>query len=121
MADPVVAQFFKEQNDYARAVLGRLGEPRERLFERIKALDNAGVVVTGVTRDGPYYFYEKLNPGDNGPKLYVRNVDGSGERALVDPQTLATPGSITRSTIFCRRSTGGTSRTGSPKVAPRPR
>jgi prolyl oligopeptidase len=92
MADPVVAQFFKEQNDYARAVLGRLGEPRERLLERIKELDNAGVVVTGVTRDGPYYFYEKLNPGDNGPKLYVRNVDGSGERVLVDPQTLATPG-----------------------------
>ena len=92
MADPVVAQFFKEQNNYARAVLGRLGEPRERLFERIKALDNAGIVVTGVTRDGPYYFYEKLNPGDNGPKLYVRNVDGSGERVLVDPQTLATSG-----------------------------
>ena len=92
MADPVVAQFFKEQNDYARAVLAKLGEPRERLFERIKALDNAGAVVTGVTRDGPYYFYEKLNPGDNGPKLFVRNVDGSGERALVDPQTLATPG-----------------------------
>ncbi|MGA9017874.1 MAG: prolyl oligopeptidase family serine peptidase [Candidatus Cybelea sp.] len=92
MQDPIVVQFFKEQNDYARAVLGRLGEPRERLFDRIKELDNAGVVVTGVTRDGPYYFYEKINPGDNSPKLYVRNVDGSGERVLVDPQSLATAG-----------------------------
>jgi prolyl oligopeptidase len=92
MSDPVVVQFFKEQNDYARAVLARLGEPRQRLFERIKELDNAGAVVSGVTRDGPYYFYEKLNPGDSGPKLYVRNVDGSGERVLVDPQSLATPG-----------------------------
>src|ERR1700728_519075 len=67
MADPVVVQFFKEQNDYTRAV-------RARLFDRIKELDNTGAVVTGVTRDGPYYFYEKLNPGDNSPKLYVRNV-----------------------------------------------
>src|SRR5580700_2899874 len=92
MQDPVVVQFFKEQNDYTRAVLGRLGEPRERLFDRIKELDNAGVLVTGVTRDGPYYFYEKLNPGDSGPKLYVRSVDGSGERVLVDPQSLATAG-----------------------------
>jgi prolyl oligopeptidase len=92
MQDPVVVQFFKEQNAYTRAVLSRLGEARQRLFDRIKALDNAGVLVTGVTKDGPYYFYEKLNPGDNGPKLYVRNVDGSGERVLVDPQSLATAG-----------------------------
>ena len=92
MQDPVVQQFFKQQNDYTRAVLGRLGNARDRLFERIKVLDNAGVTVNGVTRDGQYYFYEKLNPGDNSPKLYVRNADGSGERVLVDPQSLATTG-----------------------------
>ena len=55
-------------------------------------LDNAGASVSGVTRDGPYYFYEKLNPGDNSPKLYVRNVDGGDERVLVDPQALAGAG-----------------------------
>jgi prolyl oligopeptidase len=92
MKDPVVAQFFKEQNAYTRDVLGRLGPARQKLFDRIKELDNAGVSVIGVTRDGPYYFYEKLNPGDNSPKLYVRNVDGSGERVLVDPQSLASVG-----------------------------
>ncbi len=92
MKDPVVVRFFKEQNAYTRAVLSRLGAARERLFARIKVLDNAGVSVTGVTREGAYYFYEKLNPGDNGPKLYVRNADGSGERVLVDPQNLATAG-----------------------------
>jgi prolyl oligopeptidase len=92
MQDPVVQQFFKQQNDYTRAVLGRLGDARDRLSERIKVLDNAGVTVNGVTRDGQYYFYEKLNPGDNSPKLYVRNAAGSGERVLVDPQSLATAG-----------------------------
>jgi prolyl oligopeptidase len=92
MQDPTVVAFFKEQNAYTRAVLSRLGQARQQLFDRIKVLDNAGVSVSGVTRVGPYYFYEKLNPGDNTPKLYVRNVDGSGERVLVDPQALATAG-----------------------------
>jgi prolyl oligopeptidase len=92
MKDPVVISFFKEQNAYTRAVLSRLGTPREQLFERIKSLDNSGSVVSGVTRDGRYYFYEKLNPGDNSPKLYVRNADGGPERILVDPQSLAAAG-----------------------------
>ena len=42
MDDPAVKQFFKDQNDYTRAVLDRLGAPREALFERIKSSDNAG-------------------------------------------------------------------------------
>jgi prolyl oligopeptidase len=92
MQDPVVIRFFQQQNAYARAVLSGLGTAREQLFERIRSLDNSGAVVSGVTRVGPYYFYEKLNPGDNSPKLYVRNADGSGERLLVDPQRLATAG-----------------------------
>jgi prolyl oligopeptidase len=92
MNDPVVVQFFKDQNGYARAVLSLLGSPREQLFDRIKALDNAGASVTNVTRDGPYYFYEKLNPGENSPKLYLRNIAGGEEQVLVDPQSLAAPG-----------------------------
>ncbi len=92
MNDPVVIDFFKQQNAYARAVLAGLGSPRSQLFDRIRALDNAGTAVSGVTVDGPYYFYLKLNPGDNSPKLYVRGADESDERILVDPQRLATTG-----------------------------
>jgi prolyl oligopeptidase len=92
MDDPVVKQFFRDQNAYTRAVLDRLDGPRDQLFKRIAQLDNAGVFVTDVSRVGPYYFYEKLNPGENSYKLYVRNVDGAGERVLVDPQTLAKAG-----------------------------
>jgi prolyl oligopeptidase len=92
MKNPVTIDFFKAQNAYTRAVLSRLDGPREQLFNRIRALDNAGAAVSSVTRDGPYYFYEKLNPGDNTSKLYVRNVDGGPERILVDPQGLATAG-----------------------------
>lgn len=92
MQNPVVVNFFKDQNAYTRGVLSRLGPGRDALFERIKVLDNAGASVTGVTLDGPYYFYEKLKPGDNSPKLYVRAVTGGEERVLVDPQRLATAG-----------------------------
>ena len=92
MKDPVVAAFFKDQNQYARAVLDRLGAPRQRLFERIKTLDNAGVSVSDVTFDGPYYFYEKLKPGENSEKLYARARAGGPERLLVDPEKLAGAG-----------------------------
>jgi prolyl oligopeptidase len=92
MKDPVVVDFFKQQNAYTRAVLDRLGAPRQHLFDRIKVLDNAGVSVSDVTVDGPNYFYEKLNPGENSPKLYVRAAAGGGERLLVDPEKLATAG-----------------------------
>jgi len=92
MNDPAVVAFFRQENDYARGVLSRLGTARQQLFDRIAQLDNAGSSVSDVTRDGPYYFYIKLNPGDNTPKLYARKVDGTDERVLVDPQMLATAG-----------------------------
>jgi prolyl oligopeptidase len=92
MSDPAVIDFFKAQNAYTRAVLAKLGDARSQLFDRIAALDNAGSTVSGVTRVGPYFFYEKLKPGENSPKLYVRNADGGDERLLVDPQNLATSG-----------------------------
>jgi prolyl oligopeptidase len=91
MKDPVVIAFFKDENAYARAVLDRLGAPRQRLFDRIKVLDNAGTSVSDVTRDGDSYFYEKLKPGENSPKLYVRDAGGV-ERLLVDPEKLASAG-----------------------------
>jgi prolyl oligopeptidase len=92
MNDPVTVAFFKDQNAYTRAVLDRLGAPRQQLFDRIAQLDNTGASVSDVMRDGPYYFYMKLNPGDNSPKLYVRDADGGQERVLIDPQSLATAG-----------------------------
>jgi prolyl oligopeptidase len=92
MDDPVVVRFFREQNAYTRALLSSLGAARERLYERIQALDKAGTVVSNVIRDGPYYFYEKLTPNDSSPKLYMRGAEGGVERLLIDPGSLATAG-----------------------------
>src|SRR5690242_9992613 len=46
-ADPEVMAWMKQQNDYARAVLARI-PGRDQLLERIKTLDNAGTVVSGL-------------------------------------------------------------------------
>ncbi|MBV8491154.1 MAG: S9 family peptidase [Candidatus Eremiobacteraeota bacterium] len=90
--DPVVAKFFKDQNAYTRDVLSRLGPSREKLFQRIKQLDNVVASVGSVTIVGKYYFYEKQDPGQNAESLRMRPVAGGPEKVLVDPAQLATAG-----------------------------
>ncbi len=92
MNDPRVQAFFRDQNAYTRAVLARLDGARARLLARIEHLDNAGVSISTVIHDGRYYFYEKLVPGANNERLYVRNVAGGPERVLVNPDVLSTAG-----------------------------
>jgi prolyl oligopeptidase len=88
---PEVQSFFKGQNDYTRAVLERLGEPRQKLLQRITQLDNTGVAVSDVTLVGGYYFYEKREPGANSERLYTRATAPSAqERLLIDPDKLTT-------------------------------
>ena len=89
-ADPVVQAYFKAQNAYARAVLAKLDPGRATILASIDRLSNAGPAVTGVQRDGDYYFYEKRNPGENTLRLYVRRVGSQNERVLVDPDKLVT-------------------------------
>jgi len=86
-ADPEVMAWMKQQNDYARAVLARI-PGRDQLLERIKTLDNAGTVVSGLQVWGGRYFYYKTSPGSDNRKLYVRDASGSQERLLVDPEKL---------------------------------
>jgi prolyl oligopeptidase len=92
MSNPVVVDFFKNQNAYTRSVLDMLGAPRQRLFQRIKQLDNVVASVSSVQTAGSKYFYEKLNPGESTPKLYVRDASGGPEKVLVDTAALATTG-----------------------------
>ena len=60
-----------------------------------------------VRDDGPYYFYEKLKPGENSPKLYVREAaGGDGTRAGRSGRARDAPANTSRSTTSCRRSDG---------------
>lgn len=92
MNGPRVQAFFHDQNAYTRAVLAQLDGARDRLLARIAHLDNAGVSISAFSRVGAYYFYEKLTPGANNERLYMRAAAGGPERVLVNPDTLASAG-----------------------------
>jgi prolyl oligopeptidase len=86
---PEVVDWMKAQNDYTRAILASI-PGRDQLSDRIKALDNAGSVVSGLQVWGRRYFYFKTEPGSDNRKLYVRDKVNAAERLLVDPEKLTT-------------------------------
>jgi prolyl oligopeptidase len=88
-----VSAWFKGQNDYTRAVLGRI-PGRAALLARIKILDEgAPARVTDLRRlPGDRYFYQKRLASEDVAKLYVRDGLRSEERLLVDPTKFATAG-----------------------------
>jgi len=85
--DPEVIAWMKAQNDYTRAVLASI-PGRDQLRDRIKSLDNAGSVVSGLQVWGGRYFYFKTEPGSDNRKLYMRDNVTAAERLLVDPEKL---------------------------------
>ena len=87
--DPEVIAWMKAQNEYTRAVLASI-PGRDQLLGRIKALDNAGSVVSALQVWGGRYFYFKTEPGSDNRKLYVRDSLSVAERLLVDPEKLTT-------------------------------
>ena len=88
-SDPEMVTWMKVQNDYTRSLLAKL-PGRGKLVERIKALDDAGVNVTGLQVWGGHYFYFKTEPGSDNRKLCVRDTVEAAERVLMDPQKLTT-------------------------------
>jgi prolyl oligopeptidase len=88
---PEVQAWMKAQNAYTRDYLSRL-PGRDALVSRIEALDSASVRVSDVQRAGSRYFYLKLAPQDQSPKLYVRDGLNGAERLLVDAPDLGGAG-----------------------------
>jgi prolyl oligopeptidase len=89
-SDPEVSDWMKAQDNYTRGILNRI-PGRDKLAERIKALDNAGVNVGDLQVWGGHYFYLKTEPGSDNRKLCVRDAVSAPERVLVDPEKLTTP------------------------------
>ena len=87
LKSPVLQKWWHAQAAYTKDYLGKLPD-RDALAKRIKELDNASTRVGGVTLCGSRYFYMKLTPADQTPKLYARDGLTGTERLLVDPQTL---------------------------------
>jgi prolyl oligopeptidase len=82
--------YLKANNDRTRAIFDSM-PGRTALAARLAALSETSNVSSGVVAKHGAYFYEKLPPGANSVKLYVRSGIGGAERALVDPDLLSGP------------------------------
>ncbi len=91
LRDPEVQAWFKAQDDYTRAVLGRI-PGRQQLLERIKQLDqSARFQAADVQRyQGEKYYYRKRLASEEVGKLYEREGINGNEKLLVDPGKFVT-------------------------------
>lgn len=93
--NPEVASYLRAQGEFARKALDAL-PGRKKMQERISALSEAGVAISGVQVTGQgaqlRVFYYKLSPGETARKLYARDGFGGAERLLLDPQASAPAG-----------------------------
>jgi prolyl oligopeptidase len=86
LKDPAVKKWFKQEDAYARDVLGSI-PGRKQLLTDIEKYDNSNTVqIENLTVLPPdLFFYEKLKRGEQVPRLYVRRgLSGMG-RLLLDP------------------------------------
>jgi prolyl oligopeptidase len=87
---PEFQAFLKAHNDRTRAVLDAI-PGRAAFASRLLALSETSNVSSGVVSRHGAYFYEKLPPGANSTKLFVRSGIGGAERVLVDPDAMTGP------------------------------
>jgi prolyl oligopeptidase len=85
LKSPEVQKWMNGQAAYTKDYLSKL-PGRDALLKSIEEVDNASTRVAAVRLFGSRYFYEKLTPADQTPKLYVRDGLTGPERLLVDPQ-----------------------------------
>ena len=87
---PDLLAYLKSGNDRTRAILDSI-PGRASLASRLQALSDTSNVSSGVVARHGAFFYEKLPPGANSVKLYVRSGIGGAERVLVDPDAMPGP------------------------------
>ncbi|MBA3317867.1 MAG: S9 family peptidase [Gemmatimonadales bacterium] len=85
--NPQFLSWLRRQNAHTRDVLDRLPD-RPTLQARLSELADITTTVPQVFLADRRWFYLKLRPGEQTPKLYVRDVATARERMLLDPDTL---------------------------------
>lgn len=84
-----VEQWFRDQDEFARGVLGRISG-RDEIWARIREIDEAKEVnIFSFQRVGDRYFYLKQEVGEEVGILYYRDGLAGEERRLLDPADLA--------------------------------
>lgn len=85
--NPEFRRWLERQNGYTRQVLDGLPE-RAALRARLAELADIVTTVHQVRPAGDRWFYLRLQPGEQTPKLYARDVRAGRDRMLLDPDTL---------------------------------
>ena len=80
-------RWVKAQSEYARAFLDK--QPgRGAIGERLEALTRiTSSSIGGIAQVAGKLFFERHDPADNQPVLYVQNLGRSAPRVLVDPNS----------------------------------
>ena len=89
--DPDLQVYLKAQSERARSILDSI-PARGALEKRVQALVETITVSSNVARRRSLLFYEKIQPGSNIERLYVRDGIGGAERLLLDPDALSHDG-----------------------------
>jgi prolyl oligopeptidase len=87
LTDPGVQAWMKGQAAYTRARLDAI-PGRQALQARIHTLLNTDLRRGGFVRRGERYFYERVEPGAQSPKLVYRDGFKGDEHLLLDPAAL---------------------------------
>jgi len=89
--NPDFQAYLKAQSERTRAILDSI-PGRHDMENRVQALVETITSSADVSRHRSLLFYEKLQPGSNLSKLFVRDGFGGAERLLLDPATLSHDG-----------------------------
>lgn len=88
--NPEFMAWLRRQNAHTRGVLDRLPE-RPALLARLTELADATSQVSDLASADRRWFYLRLDPGQQIPKLYTRDLASNRDRMLLDPNTLPKP------------------------------
>jgi prolyl oligopeptidase len=88
--NPEFMSWLKQQNAYTREVLDRLPQ-RPALLSRLTELADITSAVSSLSPAENRWYYLRLDPGQQIPKLYLRDLATKRDRMLLDPDTLPSP------------------------------
>jgi prolyl oligopeptidase len=88
---PEFDSWVRQQDSYARSILAAI-PGRDALRRHMDDVAGKMTVVTAVTQVGHRVFYRQRGPGDDLPKLVVRDLDTGHDRVLLDPNRVTESG-----------------------------
>jgi prolyl oligopeptidase len=89
--NPEFRRWLEAQNRHTRAVLDPIPE-RPALLEAVNKVADVVTSVAQLQVSPTRWYFLRLAPGEQTPKLYVRELQQNRERLLLDPDTLQAPG-----------------------------